>query len=90
MKKISDYVFFDSWQIKELNLKPGNEYFIANDICDLKKRTIVKFVGFDDIDNHYGIFVFTDPDGAFLEVWGDFSSPNHGRTLELKKALSRA
>jgi hypothetical protein len=91
MKNISDYTFYyNSWQLKELNLKQEAEYFIENDLCDLKKGMTVKFIGFDDVDNHYGIFVFADSDGNLLEVRGDFSSPTHGKFLELKQTLSNA
>jgi hypothetical protein len=90
MKKISDYVFYESWQLKELDLRRGEKYVVVNNLCDLKKGTTVSFAGFDDVDNHYGVFVFTDTEGAVLEVSGDFSSPGHGRFIELKQALESA
>jgi hypothetical protein len=90
MKKISDYIFCDSWQLAELNLRQGAEYFIAQDLCELKRGMSVRFLGFDDVDNHYGVFVFADSEGVLLEVRGDFSSPNHGRTLDLKQVLRKA
>ena len=90
MKKISDYIFYDSWQLKELNLRQGNEYVVANNICELKKGKRVRFAGFDDVDNHYGVFVFTDSEGVILEVSGDFSSPMHGHFIALKQVLNNA
>jgi hypothetical protein len=90
MKKISDYVFYDSWQLKELDLRRGNDYVVSNDLGDLKKGKTVRFVGFDDVDNHYGVFVFTDSEGVVLEVSGDFSGSEHVRYLELKQALNKA
>jgi len=90
MKKISDYNFSDSWTVKELNLKPNPEYLVLENVGDLKKDQLVKFVGFDDVDNHYGIFVFVDADGKVLEVSGDFSGATHSSMVNLKRALSTA
>lgn len=87
MKNISDYIFYDSWQLKELNLKQGNAYIVLSDLGDLKTGKIVKFIGFDDIDNHYGKFVFTDSKGQVIEVCGDFSSLTSGCLLDLKQVL---
>lgn len=88
MKKISDYIlFYDSWQLRELNLKPGEEYLVVTDLGHIKKDNLVKFIGFDDVDNHYGIFVFTDSDGNVLEVSGDFSGSSSLKRLEA--ALSK-
>ncbi len=87
MKKISDYIFYDSWQSKDLDIKPGQEFTVLMDFGDLKKGALVRFVGFDDVDNHFGIFVFTDAKGAVLEVAGDFSGPDHWSFKNLKNAL---
>jgi hypothetical protein len=89
MKKITDYIFYDSWQPNELHMKPNEEYFVRMDLGDLKKGDFVKFVGFDDVDNHYGIFVFLDSTGKVLEVSGDYSGPNHSCMKNLKLALSK-
>ncbi|WP_305824972.1 hypothetical protein [Massilia brevitalea] len=90
MKKISDYNFSDSWTVKELNLKLNAEYLVLEDVGHLKKDQLVKFVGFDDVDNHYGIFVFVGADGKVLEVSGDFSGATHSSMVNLKRALSTA
>ncbi|MDN4058128.1 hypothetical protein QPK31_07775 [Massilia sp. YIM B02769] len=89
MKKISDYRFYDSWVLDELDIRPDEEFLITNDIGDLKEGQRVTFVGFDDVDNHYGIFVFVDADDKVLEVPGDFSGPRHSSMTNLKLALSK-
>lgn len=89
MKKITDYVFYNSWQLAELNIKPREKYIVLANLCDLKRGEVIQFVGFDDVDNHYGIFVFTNTSGAVLEVTGDFSSCDQSRLKELKNALSK-
>ncbi len=90
MKKLSDYNFCDSWVFREVDLESYAEYVVLADLCDLKKGERVKFIGFDDVDNHYGIFVFVDADGAVREVYGDFAGRTHPRLLELKAAIARA
>jgi len=88
VNKISDYRFYDSWVLDELNIRPDEEFLVAEDIGDLKRGQRVTFLGFDDVDNHYGIFVFVDPHGEVLEVAGDFSGPKHSSMTNLKLALS--
>lgn len=87
MKQLSDYIFYNSWQLNELNLKQGSDYLILVDLGDLRKGQVVKFAGFDDVDNHYGIFVFMDSTGAVLEVKGDFSASESDKLIELKRAI---
>jgi len=89
MKKVTDYNFVNSWAVKELGVKPNEDYLVVKDVADLKQGELVKFVGFDDVDNHYGIFVFVDANGRLLEVTGDFSSPTHSSMTNLKLALSK-
>jgi len=89
MKQIADYNFIDSWAVDELGVEPNEEYLVLNDFRQLKKGQLVRFVGFDDVDNHYGIFVFADADGNLLEAYGDFSSATHSSMTELKSALSK-
>ena len=89
MKKITDYNFCNSWQPNELHIKLNEEYLVQMDLGDLKKGDLVKFVGFDDVDNHYGIFVFIDSKEKVLEVSGDCSGPNHSCMTNLKIALSK-
>lgn len=87
MKQLSDYTFYNSWQLNELNLKQGSDCLILEDLGDLRKGQVVSFAGFDDVDNHYGIFVFTDSTGAVLEVKGDFSGSESYKLIELKRAI---
>lgn len=90
MRKISDYIFTDSWQLTDLPLKSYEDYVVLADVGDLKKGDVVKFVGFSDVDNHYGIFIFTNANNAVLEVPGDFSSPNGSALTTLTSALAKA
>ena len=85
-QKLSDYIFDSGWEFKHVNLRSYKEYLLLVDIGDLKKDDLVKFIGYADVDNHYGIFVFTDSAGGVLEVSGDFS--HHAASEELRHALS--
>jgi hypothetical protein len=88
MKKISDYIFSPSWQLGRLKIAPNQKYAVLVDLGDLNKGDLVTFVGYDDVDNHCGIFVFTDSAGQVLEVSGDCAGPNHQCLLDLERALS--
>ncbi|TCI01132.1 hypothetical protein EZV61_19175 [Corallincola luteus] len=90
MKKITDYIFYDSWQLSALNLVSGDNYVVLEGLCDLKANELVEFKGFSDIDNHFGKFIFVNSDGEVLEVSGDFSSQEHHRFKELKLAIKKA
>jgi len=83
--KLSDYIFDSASQFKHVNLTSYKEYLVLVDIGDLKKGDVVKFIGYAEVDNHYGIFVFTDSAGGVLEVSGDFS---RSALEELRRALS--
>jgi hypothetical protein len=89
VKSITDYTYCDSWHLKHLGFKPGDQFAVATDIGELKAGDLVRLVGFDDVDNHFGIFVFTKSTNEVLEVRGDFSSPDGSSLSGLKKALSR-
>lgn len=88
MKLLSDYTFYDSWQLRELNLTAGHHYRVLHDAGDLRQGDIVQFAGFDDVDNHFGIFVFLDANGQVREVAGDCAGPQHSCMRELKLALA--
>lgn len=88
-KKFDKYTFYDSWQLDELNMKPDDAYLVLQDVGELKQGERVIFLGFDDVDNHYGIFVFMDAERRILEVPGDYSGPNHSHMTDLKRALSK-
>ena len=53
----------------------------------LRTSQFVTFAGFDDVDNHYGIFVFTDLEGTVLEVTGGFSGRASYKPIELQRAI---
>jgi hypothetical protein len=89
MKTAADFRFSASWQLAALGLRPGDRIVPSGNLGDLRACVPVDFVGFDDVDNHFGIFVFTGPKGELLEVRGDFSSPGHPCFLALKRALAR-
>lgn len=55
----------------------GHDYRVIKSIGELRKGMIVRFVGFDDVDNHYGIYQFADSDGRTLGVPGDYSTPRN-------------
>jgi len=87
MRNISDYIFSYSKKPSDRDPKTGQEYLVLTDIGELRKGALVKCVGFADIDNHYGIQVFTGANDEILEVAGDYSG---GSLLEkLKSALTR-
>lgn len=87
-EKLTDYNFGASWHRNQLDIKPSEEYVVLTDLGDLKKGERVKFIGYDDVDNHFGIFVFVDTEGKVLEVSGDFAGTDRVRQVEL--ALSKA
>ncbi len=90
MKKISDYIFYSSWQLSDADIKPNESFTVTRDIGDLKAGESVVFIGFDDIDNHFGIFVFMNERNEVLEVAGDFSSPRSSSLNDLKNSLLKA
>lgn len=55
----------------------GREYEVREDLQELRVGMVVRFDGFDDIDNHYGRYEFTSRDGRRVAVAGDFSTPRH-------------
>lgn len=87
MKKLSDYNFCSNWQPNRLNINENEQYVPLMDLDDLRKGHAVKFVGFDDVDNHFGIFIFTDAENNVLEATGDFFSPNSSTLKNLQRAL---
>jgi hypothetical protein len=55
----------------------GHRYRVLQSIGELREGMVVSFIGFDDIDNHYGVYEFAGPDGAKLGVGGDYSTPRN-------------
>jgi len=87
VKSVTDYSFRDSWQVSELKLKPGTIYKVRAGFDDLQEGNEVEFVGFEDVDNHFGRFVFKDKESRLLEVCGDFCSNQHPSFKKLRNAL---
>lgn len=68
-------------------LVPGRRYRVREALQDLPRGAIVRFELFDDIDNHYGRYVFTAEDGRELAVKGDFSTPSRSPLGETHRYL---
>lgn len=85
MKKLSDYNF-STYGGNKRGLQWNEQYVVLKDIGQLKQGEQVKFIGYDDVDNHYGIFVFVDENDNILEVNGDFCGADS--TKELETALT--
>ncbi|HLT36909.1 MAG TPA: hypothetical protein VK034_11510 [Enhygromyxa sp.] len=68
-------------------LTPGHRYRVLQDIGELREGMIVRFVGFDDIDNHYGIYEFAGPDDCKLGVPGDYSTPRNSPLAQTHRYL---
>ncbi|HMU66802.1 MAG TPA: hypothetical protein PKE57_06645 [Cellvibrionaceae bacterium] len=89
MKNVYDYVFSQSWQTQELQLQQGVQYPIFTELGPFKPGEMAIFLGFEDIDNHYGKFVFKKHDGEIVEFPGDYSGPTHTSFLQIKCALRK-
>jgi len=60
-------------QLTLADLEPGARYRVLKAIGQLTAGTVVTFVAYHDIDNHYGEYVFSQGDQE-LVVGGDYSS----------------
>jgi hypothetical protein len=90
MRKITDYTYYKSRQAEELGIKANDRLSVLHDIGELKKGDVVTYIGFDDVDNHFGVFVFTNQKDEVVVVSGDFSSYTGPFMDELKAALLKA
>lgn len=54
----------------------GARYRVRDAIGGLLPGVCVTFLGFEDVDNHYGAYRFRAVDGAEVSVTGDFSAPH--------------
>ena len=72
MKSLTDYIFYNSWQEKKLGIKTGDRFKVIIPIGKLNINDEVTYVGYDDVDNHYGIFVFKNNANEPLEIGQDF------------------
>lgn len=68
-------------------LTVGCEYEVREDLQELRAGMIVRFDGFDDIDNHYGRYEFTSRDGRRVAVAGDFSTPRNSPLRDAHRYL---
>jgi hypothetical protein len=59
-------------------LQRGRRYRVLQPIRQLSAGEVVTYQGFDDVDNHYGRYLFAGPDGRELVVDGDCSTPSNG------------
>ncbi len=66
----------------------GQRYRVLESIGDLVAGTVVTFAYFDDIDNHYGRYEFTDESGKTVSVGGDFSTPRNSPLGETHRYLA--
>lgn len=85
MKALSDYIFSPPGSREHQKPRPNERYRVLAELDDLREGQVVTFVGYADVDNHDGIFVFTDAQQGILEVRGDFCAA--GSTAALKNAL---
>lgn len=90
MKNVYDYVFSHSWQPQKLQLQQGAQYHVFTELGPFKPGEMAIFLGFEDIDNHYGKFVFKKPDGEIVEFPGDYSGPTHSSFLKIKCAFTKS
>lgn len=72
-------------------LVPGHRYRVVSDLQALKRGAIVRFAYYDDVDNHFGRYVFSPHDDPAVElaVTGDFSSPANSPLAEAHRYLER-
>ena len=69
-------------------LTVGQRYRVLETTQELVAGTIVTYTGLDDIDNHYGRYVFVTSGGVEVAVAGDCSVPRHGPLRELHRILA--
>lgn len=70
------------------DLKPGTRYRVLESYEGLIKGTTVTFLGFNDIDNHYGELEFEHA-GKPIKLGGDYSNRYHRPLAETHRYLER-
>ena len=68
-------------------LVPGRVYRVLSAVDELIPGELVRFVRFDDLDNHYGRACFETLDAEPRQVRGDYSDPRHGPLAEAHRVL---
>jgi hypothetical protein len=56
-------------------LVTNRRYRVKKALGGLSPGDVVTFAGFDDIDNHYGEYVFVKANGERVAIGGDYSRP---------------
>lgn len=69
-------------------IRPGRLYRVLEGLQGLERGAIVRFVRFDDIDNHFGAYEFESSDGRTMRVEGDFSTPRRSPLGEAHRFLA--
>ena len=70
-------------------IRVGHHYRVVASIQGLREGMVVRFVGFDDIDNHYGRYEFITRAGEAVAVSGDFSTLRNSPLGEAHRFLER-
>lgn len=70
-------------------LRSGQRFRVLESLQSLQAGALVTFARIDDIDNHYGEYVFLDANNNELIVGGDLSSSAHGPLAEAHRYLQR-
>jgi len=68
-------------------LVEGRRYRVRESIQGLHAGATVTFTRYDDVDNHYGEYVFVDESGHEVKVVGDFSTPERSPLGETYRFL---
>ncbi len=89
MKLLTEYIFYNAWQETRLNLTAGDCFTVTQALGKLSCGDEVTYVGFEDVDNHYGIFVFKNQKNQALEIGGDFSTLSDQFISEFNTALQK-
>ena len=80
---------YDSWQEKALKIKAGDRFTVRQAIGELTVGDDIIYVGFSDIDNHYGIWVFKNKNNEPFEIPGDFCHVQESFITQFYTALER-
>ncbi len=71
-------------------LVPGSRYRVIGKLRGFARGEVVRFEGFDDIDNHYGEYIFVTDGGRSVTIGGDYSTPERSPLAEVYRVLEEA
>ncbi len=71
------------------DLERGQRYRVLESLQQLEAGTVVEYLGFNDVDNHYGEYEFRSDAGAELKVAGDCSRAESDPLREAYRHLER-